>query len=54
MEDPFPKLGMHAERDARVSFSMVFCYGDGPIYSVSFNGDDNALDRLKRTAAEAK
>ncbi len=42
------------ERDAHVSFSMVFCYGDGPVYSISFNGDDNALEKLRRTVAEAK
>jgi len=42
------------ERDARISLSIIFCYGDGPIYSISFNGDDNALDRLKRTVGEAK
>jgi hypothetical protein len=42
------------ERDARVSLSIIFCYGDGPIYSVSFNGDDNALERLNRIIAEAR
>jgi hypothetical protein len=36
------------------SVSVVSCYGDGPIYSVFFNGDVVALDRLKRLISDAK
>jgi hypothetical protein len=34
--------------------SVVFCYGDGPIYSVFFNGNGDALNRLRRAISEAK
>ncbi len=42
------------EHDIRSSWSIIFCYGDGPIYSIFFNGNDDALGRLKRATSEAK
>jgi hypothetical protein len=36
------------------SWSVLFCYGDGPVYSVFFSGNDDALNRLKQTISEAK
>jgi hypothetical protein len=42
------------EHDDHLSGWVVFCYGDGPIYSVFFTGNDESLDRLKQTLADAK
>jgi hypothetical protein len=41
-------------RSARTSVSIIFCYGDGPIYSVWFTGGDDGLNRLKQAIAETK
>ena len=42
------------EHDDLLSGWVISCYGDGPIYSVFFTGNDESLDRLKQTLAEAK
>jgi hypothetical protein len=42
------------EHDSRPSWSIIFCFGDEPIYSVFFNGNDDALDKFKRTISQAK
>jgi len=35
-------------------FNAIYCYGDGPIYSVFFTGGNRSLGRFKRMMAEAR
>ncbi len=42
------------EHDDRFLGLVIYCYGDGPIYSVFFTGNDESLDRLKQTLADAR
>jgi hypothetical protein len=42
------------ERSDSTSISVVFCYGDGPIFHLSFVGKDHSLEKLKRMLADAR
>lgn len=42
------------ERDDRFFGPTIYCYGEGPFYSVFFVGTDEALTRFKQTISDAR
>jgi hypothetical protein len=51
----FESLECMEEQDHRLpGLPNLNCYGEGPIYHVYFEGDEDALERLNRTLADAR